>query len=198
MQIFFIITILFFVIAVSISIIIMKITYTSELNLKKISEKISDGYLILNKSFNVTNYNKAFLKYTNLQEKEVKRKNIKNFINKINFKPESIEKIQNSLNNIDNRKDIQFTISQKSKIYKIEIMSIVDNDIFMRYVILIKDVSKNYKAVENLKENLDILANRERFVSFRWINYRYSSFFKISNIFYNRSIRGLYRFSRRI
>lgn len=185
MQIFFIITILFFVIAVSISIIIMKITYTSELNLKKISEKISDGYLILNKSFNVTNYNKAFLKYTNLQEKEVKRKNIKNFINKINFKPESIEKIQNSLNNIDNKKDIQFTISQKSKIYKIEIMSIVDNDIFMRYVILIKDVTKNYKAVENLKENLDILANRERFVSFRWINYRYSSFFKISNIFYN-------------
>ena len=74
MQIFFIITILFFVIAVSSSIIIMKITYTSELNLKKISEKISDGYLILNKSFNVTNYNKAFLKYTNLQEKEVKRK----------------------------------------------------------------------------------------------------------------------------
>ena len=120
-----------------------------------------------------------------MQEKEVKRKNIKNFINKINFKPESIEKIQNSLNNIDNKKDIQFTISQKSKIYKIEIMSIVDNDIFMRYVILIKDVSKNYKAVENLKENLDILANRERFVSFRWINYRYSSFFKISNIFYN-------------
>ena len=77
MQILYILTIIIFAVGIIISIIIMKITYSLELRLKKVSEKISDGYVILNKTLKITNYNKAFLKFIGLKEDEIKRKNIK-------------------------------------------------------------------------------------------------------------------------
>lgn len=176
MQIFLIITLLFFVIAIIISIIIMKFTYDSEMKLKKVSEKISDGYIILNKSLKVTNYNKTFLKFMNLQEKDVYRKNIKNFLKKTDLAKDTQEKILNALNSIENKKSIKFIANKKSKIYDFEIMNLVDNDVFMRYVVLIKDVTQNYKTIEELKSNQEVLANRERLATLRWVNNRYSSF----------------------
>lgn len=174
MQVLYILTAILFAIGLIVSIVIMKIIYDSELKLKKVSEKISDGYIILNKSLKVTNYNKAFLKFTNLQEKDVHKKNIKTFLPKTSFKETDKEKIYDALNNIENKKIIKFIVNKKSKIFEFEIMNLVDNDVFMRYVILIKDVTQNYKAVEALKENQEILANRERFATLRRSNYRYS------------------------
>ncbi len=198
MQILYLLTIIIFALGIIASIIIMKITYSSELRLKKVSEKISDGYVILNKSLKITNYNKTFLKFTGLKESDVKRKNIKNALDKTNFKESDKEKIYKILNNIENSQNTKFIIKTKSKIHEIEIMNLVDNDIFMRYVILIKDVTKNYKAIEELKENQESLATRERFATLRRFNNRNCSFFKISNIFTNWRIRGIYRFSKRI
>lgn len=198
MQILYLLTVIIFAFGIIGSIIIMKITYSSELRLKKVSEKISDGYVILNKSLKITNYNKTFLKFTGLKESEVKRKNIKTALNETNFKESDKEKIFETLNNIENSQNTKFIIKTKSKIYEIEIMNLVDNDIFMRYVILIKDVTQNYKAIEDLKENQEALATRERFATLRRLDNGNSSFFKISYFFTNWRIRRIYRFSRGI
>jgi signal transduction histidine kinase len=44
-------------------------------------------------------------------------------------------------------------------------MSIVNNDIFMRYVMMIKDVTKTYQIIQELNENQEIMANREKFAT---------------------------------
>lgn len=198
MQILYILTIIIFAVGIIISIIIMKITYSLELRLKKVSEKISDGYVILNKTLKITNYNKAFLKFIGLKEDEIKRKNIKIVLDKTNFKELDKNKIIESLNDIENIKNFKFLINIKTKTYEIEIMNLNDNDIFMRYVIIVKDVTKNYKAIEELKENQEIIANREKFATLRRINNRNSTFFKITYFFINRRVGRIYWFSTRI
>ena len=192
MQILYILTIIIFAVGIIISIIIMKITYRLELRLKKVSEKISDGYVILNKTLKITNYNKAFLKFIGLKEDEIKRKNIKIVLDKTNFKELDKNKIIESLNDIENIKNFKFLINIKTKTYEIEIMNLNDNDIFMRYVIIVKDVTKNYKAIEELKENQEIIANREKFATLRRINNRNSTFFKITYFFINRRVGRIY------
>lgn len=192
MQILYILTIIIFAVGIIISIIIMKITYSLELRLKKVSEKISDGYVILNKTLKITNYNKAFLKFIGLKEDEIKRKNIKIVLDKTNFKELDKNKIIESLNDIENIKNFKFLINIKTKTYEIEIMNLNDNDIFMRYVIIVKDVTKNYKAIEELKENQEIIANREKFATLRRINNRNSTFFKITYFFINRRVGRIY------
>ena len=192
MQILYILTIIIFAVGIIISIIIMKITYSLELRLKKVSEKISDGYVILNKTLKITNYNKAFLKFIGLKEDEIKRKNIKIVLDKTNFKELDKNKIIESLNYIENIKNSKFLINIKTKTYEIEIMNLNDNDIFMRYVIIVKDVTKNYKAIEELKENQEIIANREKFATLRRINNRNSTFFKITYFFINRRVGRIY------
>lgn len=192
MQILYIVTIIIFAIGIISSIIIMKITYNSELRLKKVSEKISDGYVILNKTLKITNYNKTFLKFTGLKEVDVKRKNVRNALDKTSFKESDKNKIIESLDNIEKNRNSKFIISTKTKTYKVEVMNLIDNDIFMRYVVLIKDVTQNYKAIEELKENQESIANRERFATLRWINNRNSSFSKITYFFVNWRIRRFY------
>lgn len=192
MQILYILTIIIFAVGIIISIIIMKITYSLELRLKKVSEKISDGYVILNKTLKITNYNKAFLKFIGLKEDEIKRKNIKIVLDKTNFKELDKNKIIESLNDIENIKNFKFLINIKTKTYEIEVMNLNDNDIFMRYVIIVKDVTKNYKAIEELKENQEIIANREKFATLRRINNRNSTFFKITYFFINRRVGRIY------
>ena len=192
MQILYILTIIIFAVGIIISIIIMKITYSLELRLKKVSEKISDGYVILNKTLKITNYNKAFLKFIGLKEDEMKRKNIKIVLDKTNFKELDKNKIIESLNYIENIKNSKFLINIKTKTYEIEVINLNDNDIFMRYVIIVKDVTKNYKAIEELKENQEIIANREKFATLRRINNRNSTFFKITYFFINRRVGRIY------
>lgn len=192
MQILYILTIIIFAVGIIISIIIMKITYSLELRLKKVSEKISDGYVILNKTLKITNYNKAFLKFIGLKEDEIKRKNIKIVLDKTNFKELDKNKIIESLNDIENTKNSKFLINVKTKTYEIEVMNLNDNDIFMRYVIIMKDVTKNYKAIEELKENQELIANREKFATLRRINNRNSTFFKITYFFINRRVGRIY------
>lgn len=165
MQIFYMSLIAFFIIAIVISIIIMKITYNSEIEFKKISEKISDGYIILTKNLKITNYNKAFLKFMNLKEKDIKRKNLRIVLNKMGLKENDKKQILEALENIEEQKKTNFIVKRKHRTYKFEIMNLVDNDIFMRYVILIKDITQNYNAIENLKSNQELLANRERFAT---------------------------------
>ncbi len=86
-------------------------------------------------------------------------------LNRINFKQSDKVKILKNLENIEKNKNIKLIIKSKSKTYEIEIMNLVDNDIFMRYVVIIKDVTQNYKAIEELKENQETLATRERFAT---------------------------------
>lgn len=85
---------------------------------------------------------------------------------------------------------IKFDIKKDEKIFKIEIKSIVNNDIFVRYVIISKDVTHTYEMIEELQNSQDIMANREKFATLGQLVSRYCSFFEISNFCYFWGFRG--------
>ena len=157
------------------------IKYKNKFILAKASEKISDGYLIFNSNGKITNFNKAFLKNLNFTVKDLKNKNIFEVF-EAKKDDANLNKIFEACKNIRNSSDIiKFDVNENEKIFKIEVKSIVNNDIFVRYVIICKDVTKTYEMIEELQNNQDILANREKFATLGQLVSRNCSFSKISN-----------------
>lgn len=141
------------------------IKYKNQFVLTKASEKISDGYLIFNSTGKITNYNKAFMKNLNFTSKALKNKNVFEVFEKRKDN-ENFNKLLEVCKNIRNSNEIKkFEIRNENNIFKIEVKSIVNNDIFVRYVIICKDVTKTYEMIEELQNNQDILANREKFAT---------------------------------
>ena len=91
------------------------------------------------------------------------------------------------------KENIRFDIKNKedSRIFKIEIKSIVNNDIFLRYVMICKDVTNTYEIIEELQNSQDMMANREKFATLGQLISRNCTFFKVSNFFYIWRIRGI-------
>ena len=167
------------------------VKYNEQFILTRASEKITDGYLIFTTNGKITNYNKAILKAFNFKRRELNNKNIYDIFKGKSFDEKYINQIIDACREIKKTNEtIRFEIRKDDRIFKIEVKSIVNNDIFLRYVIVCKDITQTYKVIEELQNNQDMMANREKFATLGQLISRNSSFFKITNICYFWSIRG--------
>jgi len=142
------------------------VKYNQEYILNKVSAKISDGYLIFTANGKITNYNESFLNAFHLSKKDVSEKNIRKIFHVKTFSLENINQILEACKKIRNSSEvIQFEMRQENRIYQVEVKSIVNNDIFLRYVILFKDVTNTYEIIEELQNSQDIMTNREKFAT---------------------------------
>ena len=165
MKIVYLIILIAFFITVIFILRSLYIKYKNQFVLTKASEKISDGYLIFKSNGKITNFNKAFLKNLGFSNKELKNKNVLDILEKQND-IEGFNKIFEACRQIKNTDDVKkFDIKKDNKIFKIEVKSIVNNDIFVRYVIICRDITKSYEMIEELQNNQDIMANREKFAT---------------------------------
>lgn len=142
--------------------------YNENFVLNKVSEKISDGYIIFTANGKITNYNKAILSDFNFEEKYIKDKSIYEIFNKDLLEVEDVEKIVEACKKIKNSNEtMKFDIKNKQthKIFKVEMKSIVNNDIFLRFVMMCKDVTATYEIIDELQRNQDMMANREKFAT---------------------------------
>ncbi|MBR2290316.1 MAG: PAS domain-containing protein [Clostridia bacterium] len=174
---------------------------TDQFILTKASEKISDGYLIFATNGKITNYNEAVLDALGFAEKNVKDKNIYELLQKNTFDTEDTNKIINACQKIKNSNEtIKFEIKNKkdNRIFKIEIKSIVNNDIFLRYVLICKDVTSAYEIIEELQSNQDMMANREKFATLGQLISRNCPFLEVTNFCFVWGIGGLKQFDKRI
>lgn len=166
MNILYVSMLLLFVIAFIITVCAMIFGYRYQLLLTRISKKISDGYVIFTNNGKITNFNDAFLKLFDLNSVNIKRKNILDIFDSNIFSAKDIKKLNSSCEKVmssNNKARFEIKRNSDNKIFKIEIMSIVNNDIFMRYVLIVKDVTKTYELIEELRSNQDLTANREKF-----------------------------------
>ncbi len=155
-----------FLITVAILIRSMYVKYREKYILARASEKITDGYLIFTATGKITNYNKAILKFFNLKRKNVKNKNIYDIFKDNVFEEKYVKQIIEACQNIKSSKEtIKFDIEKDNKIFKIEVKSIVNNDIFLRYGIICKDITHTIELIQELHNNQDMMANREKFAT---------------------------------
>lgn len=133
--------------------------------LKKIVDRISDGYVVLDEENTITDFNKTFLDMFNLKPENIRSKNFIRFLNNRKVSKKSIVRITKSIqkaNETDETISFEQHFSEIKKYFKIEITPIKSDNNSLGILFLLKDITQHKEDMETIKNNQDILMERER------------------------------------
>ena len=136
--------------------------------LQKIVDKISDSYMVLNEDMQITDFNKTFLDTFSVSSSEIRNINVIDLFKKY---PDTDIDVEDFIYAINKTKMDDSTIvfekhwSFINKYFHIEINSIKNNNNFLGTLILLKDVTQHNLDMQTIKENQEILIEKERLAS---------------------------------
>lgn len=133
--------------------------------LRKIADRMSDSYLVLNDDGTITDFNQTFLVTFKIKDIALRGQNFDEFCksNKINY-----GKIKNAIAKTkDSKKTISFEFHARRihKIFSVEVNTIYSDSVSLGTLILFKDITQHIEDMETIKNNQDILMERERLAS---------------------------------
>lgn len=136
--------------------------------LQKIVDRISDSYVVLDDNNKVIDFNKTFLDTFKLKAEQIRSKDILEFLEKNKNYKEDIKKIKKA---IEKTKNSSKTVSHEMKFEKInkyftvEIASISSQNASLGTLVMLKDITQHKEDMETIKNNQDVLMERERLAS---------------------------------
>ncbi len=136
--------------------------------LRTIVDRISDSYIVLDENNVVTDFNKTFLDTFKIKEESIRSKNIFEFLEENKKYKANILKLKNTLEKTKHSND---TISYEQKFEKInkyfliEVTEINVDKSSLGTLLLLKDITQHKEDMETIKNNQDILMERERLAS---------------------------------
>lgn len=136
--------------------------------LQKIVDRISDSYIVLSEDNKIIDFNKTFLDTFKLKAEDVRSKNIIDFLKENKKYKADISKIEKSINKAKNtNKTISYEqkFEKINKYFMIEITSISAENAALGILILLKDITQHKEDMETIKNNQDVLMERERLAS---------------------------------
>lgn len=133
--------------------------------LRKIADRMSDSYLVLNDDGSITDFNQTFLVTFKIKDISLRGQNFDEFCksNKINY-----GKIKNAIAKTkDSKKTVSFEFHARRihKIFSVEVNTIYSDGVSLGTLILFKDITQHIEDMETIKNNQDILMERERLAS---------------------------------
>ena len=133
--------------------------------LRKIADRMSDSYLVLNDDGTITDFNQTFLVTFKIKDISLRGQNFDEFCksNKINY-----GKIKNAIAKTkDSKKTISFEFHARRihKIFSVEVNTIYSDSVSLGTLILFKDITQHIEDMETIKNNQDILMERDRLAS---------------------------------
>ena len=133
--------------------------------LRKIADRMSDCYLVLNDDGTITDFNQTFLVTFKIKDIALRGQNFDEFCksNKINY-----GKIKNAIAKTkDSKKTVSFEFHARRihKIFSVEVNTIYSDGVSLGTLILFKDITQHIEDMETIKNNQDILMERERLAS---------------------------------
>ena len=136
--------------------------------MQKIVDRMSDSYIVLNEELVITDFNQTLLSTFGVSSSEIRNVNILDILKKtlgINIDVEVLIAAINKTK-LDNS---TFTVEKHwksiNKYFHIEINSIKNNNNFLGTLILLKDVTQHNLDMQTIKENQEILIEKERLAS---------------------------------
>ena len=151
-----------------ISIFKFKFLGVAPIALQKVVDRMSDSYVVLDENNKVTDFNKTFLDTFKLKKENVRSKNFLEILSenkkyKINISKltKAIEKIKNSDKTISFEQEFE----KINKFFTVEITSISSENVSLGTLILFKDITQHKQDMETIKNNQDVLMERERLAS---------------------------------
>ena len=157
-------TMLFF----ALSIFKFKFLGVAPVTLQTIVNRISDSYLVLNENLLITDFNSTFLKTFNLSASDIREKNILEFLSTHKQYDMNLPKLENSLNRVKHSSEtivFEQHFKKINKYFTVEINNILVKGNSLGILMLFKDITQHKLDMQALKDNQDILIERERLAS---------------------------------
>ena len=136
--------------------------------LQKIVDRISDCYVVLDDNNNIADFNKTYLDTFKLKDKQIRGKNFIELLNESKISKTAISKIEREIKKAnETNKTVSFEqeFSIIHKFFKIEITQITSDGNILGTLFLLKDITQHKQDMETIKNNQDILMERERLAS---------------------------------
>ena len=133
--------------------------------LQKIVDRISDGYVVLDENKTITDFNKTFLDIFRLKAEDIRSKNFIKLLQSKNVNRQAIVKIDKSIekaNETETTVSFEQNFSEIKKYFKIEITPINSDNTSLGTLFLFKDITQHKEDMETIKNNQDVLMERER------------------------------------
>ena len=133
--------------------------------LQKIVDRISDGYVVLNEYYIITDFNKTFLDVFKLKPEDLRSKKFIKFLSDRKINEKTVEKIKRDMKKANKTgQTISFEqhFEKIKKYFKIEITPINSENNSLGTLFLLKDITQHKKDMQTIKNNQEILMERER------------------------------------
>lgn len=136
--------------------------------LQRIVDRISDAYIVINEDNKITDFNQTFLNIFEVDSNYIRNKNLFDVIKSyedlnidINVLEKSLKEVQNSNRTII----MEEHFNKIDKYFHIEINCIMSKGNFLGILILLKDVTQHTIDMQTIKDNQDMLVEKERLAS---------------------------------
>ena len=133
--------------------------------LQKIVDRISDGYVVLDDNNVITDFNKTFLDIFKLSSDDIRSKNFIRFLQQRKISDQVVEKISKSIkkaNSTETTVSFEQQFVEIRKYFRIEITPINSDNNSLGTLFLLKDITQHKEDMETIKNNQNILMERER------------------------------------
>lgn len=133
--------------------------------LQKIVDRIYDGYVVLDDNNVITDFNKTFLDIFKLSSEDIRSKNFIRFLQQRKISEQVVEKISKSIkkaNSTEKTVSFEQQFVKIKKYFRIEITPINSDNNSLGTLFLLKDITQHKEDMETIKNNQDILMERER------------------------------------
>ena len=136
--------------------------------LQKIVDRMSDSYIVIADNNEVTDFNSTFIKTFNLDATKIRGKKLSELLKENQNSKQNIQRIQKAILNTQKTNKTE-AFEQKfekiKKYFRIEITKISSEGNSLGTLILLKDITQHKEDMETIKNNQDILMERERLAS---------------------------------
>ena len=160
----FVITILIFALA------IFKFNFLSitPIAMQRVVDRMSDSFMVIGEDGAIVDYNDTLLKTFNLKKEKVRNVNFISFIESFKLKEIKIDFIKSILDKSKTTTDtiiINREMKIKDRYFNVEASGIYSKGIYLGTLILLKEVTQHVQDMQTIKENQDLLMERERLAS---------------------------------
>ncbi len=129
---------------------------------QKIADRMSNGYIVLNEFENVVDCNKTLLDTFSLDKNTLMNKPLISILKKYNMDTEIVENAFEKVKHSNETISIEHYFKAAKKYFTVEFTSIRNKNSFIGTLILFNDITQHKLDLQTIKNNQDILVERER------------------------------------
>ncbi|MCI8482442.1 MAG: PAS domain S-box protein [Clostridia bacterium] len=137
----------------------------SPIALQKIVDRMSDSYLVIDENNIITDFNETFLNIFHFRANDVRNKDFSKLLENTNIDIDELVLTLNRAKHSSETFTFEKYFESLHKYFNIEINNITNNGKFLGILILFKDITQHIEDMNIIRENQDLLVEKERLAS---------------------------------